>query len=79
MPENCEDCGGRFDRPGLFGCESDNHAKPDLAQLIVAAIESDLRDRRGLKQKFEQIDDETQYEIRDTWAKLIREILVSYT
>lgn len=67
----CDYCGKRFDRPG---CEDERHVTPDMAQRIVAAIEDDLRDRRGLRQAFESIDDELQVEIRDTWAALVREI-----
>lgn len=42
---------------------------------IVAAIERDFTDRRGLRQEWEQIDDEIQEEIRATWRKLVRKEL----
>lgn len=73
--ERCKYCGGRLDRPGLFGCRRKPHPKPDTAQKIVAAIESDLRDRRGLRQEFEAIDDDIQDEIRDTWAAIVRKVI----
>lgn len=72
----CEHCGGRTDRPGLWRCESDAHPVPDLAQRIAAEIEFDIRDRRGLKREFDQIDDDIQYEIRDAWAEIIRKMMV---
>lgn len=51
-------------------------SKPtDLAKKVVAAIEDDLRDRRGLRQAFEEIDRETQREIRKTWAGLVDKLL----
>ena len=71
----CNKCGGRIARPGLFQCKQPCHPEPDDAQRIVTAIEANLRDRRGLRQQFEQIDEETQNEIRDTWAELVREAL----
>jgi len=64
----CEQCGGRFDRPGLFGCDG-NHPKPTLAERIGLAIERDLNDRRDMK--WDRIDDETQVEIRDKWKTII--------
>ena len=76
MVDVCEECGGRVDRPGLFGCERSAHPKADLAQRIAAAIEADLRDRSGLRQEFEAIDTDMQYQIRDAWAALIRQELL---
>ena len=43
--------------------------KMDKAERIVKAIEDDFTDRRGLRQEWEQIDQETQMEIRATWAE----------
>ena len=37
-------------------------------QKIVSAIVEDLSDRRGLRQEWEQIDEEIQAEIKQTWA-----------
>jgi hypothetical protein len=37
----------------------------------VDAIILDLSDRRGLKQEWDQIDDDIQQEIKETWAGLI--------
>lgn len=68
--DRCEECGGRFDRPGLYRCDDPRHPAPDLAQRIAAAIERDVNDRRGLK--WTGIEEETQYHIRDKWAELIR-------
>ena len=75
MVNRCEECGGRTDRPGLFGCDDLPHPEPDLSQAIAALIERDIRDRRGLREEFEAIDDETQCDIRDDWAELIRQVI----
>jgi hypothetical protein len=67
----CLQCGGRWDRPGLFGCE---HAVvPDTAQKIVTVLESDMNNRKGMG--LDCLDRETAWEIRDTWAELIRGVL----
>ena len=71
----CSNCGGRTDRPGLFGCSRPGHVEPDLAQRIVAAIEADLSDRRGLSGEWDAIDDKIQGEIRDRWAEIVRKEL----
>jgi hypothetical protein len=47
----------------------------DKAERIVKAIERDFTDRRGLRQEWEQIDAETQAEIRATWTKIVRKEL----
>ena len=70
--ERCGECGRKLCRPSHPFCEQkDSHAKPDKAQKIVAEIEDDLTDRRGLRQEFEGCDNDTQDEIRDTWAEII--------
>lgn len=47
----------------------------DLTRRIVEIIEKDFTDRRGLRQAWEEIDDETQEEIRDKWIELIKDEL----
>jgi len=49
--------------------------KNETARKIVRAIETDFTDRRGLRQEWEQIDPETQAEIRETWIKIVIEEL----
>jgi hypothetical protein len=49
-----------------------------VARKIVAAIEYDLSDRRGLGQEWDRIDDDVRREIRRTWAKIIREKLSNF-
>lgn len=71
MDETCEECGGRFDRPGLFGCNDKAHPEATLPQKIAAAIEKDLCDRRGLRHEWEQIEDEILCDIRDEWARIV--------
>jgi len=66
--ERCEDCGRRLDRPPYWDCDGP-HAKPNLAQRIVDAIEDDLNSRCGMS--FAGIDDEIQDQIRDEWERLI--------
>lgn len=44
----------------------------------VESIETDISDRRGLRQEWEQIDDEVKAEIRQSWARLIREAFDTY-
>lgn len=71
MPDRCELCGRRFDRPGFYDECKASHSKPDLAERIANAIEQDVNDRRGLK--WDGIDDERCDTIRDEWVRLIRE------
>ena len=47
-------------------------AKTINAKLAVEAIITDLSDRRGLRQEWEQIDDDILDEIRDTWTLIVR-------
>ena len=42
-----------------------------VAARAVKDITNDLRDRRGLDGEWQMIDAETQYEIRQTWEKII--------
>lgn len=48
-----------------------------IAARIVAAIEADFTDRRGLRQQWEQIDGDIQEEIRREWRALALEELLS--
>ncbi|MGL4557102.1 MAG: hypothetical protein ACRCV5_06345 [Afipia sp.] len=50
----------------------------EAAVVIFAAIEKDLRDRRGLKHEWGGIDPEIQQEIRDTNIKVIARILTRF-
>jgi hypothetical protein len=68
--DRCYECGGRVDRPGLYLCDDARHAEPDLAQRIVAAIERDIGNRRGME--WAAIDRDLMDEIRDRWAELVR-------
>lgn len=74
--QRCEQCGGRFDRPGLFHC-TDGHPSPTTAQQIVAAVEDTIRSRRGLKGEWESINDDLQDDIRDEWTAKIEQILTT--
>ncbi|MCK9568810.1 hypothetical protein M0R72_07715 [Candidatus Pacearchaeota archaeon] len=48
---------------------------PSKAQMIVDKILDDLTDRRGLRQEWEQVDRETQKEIRAEWRRIIESVL----
>lgn len=43
-----------------------------VARKIVWKIVEDLSDRRGLRQEWEQIDKETQKEIKEKWGKIVK-------
>lgn len=45
--------------------------EPTGVAALVAAIEKDFTDRRGLRQEWEQIDESTKAEIREAWTKII--------
>ena len=42
-----------------------------IAENIVSDILLDLADRRGLRQEWEQIDEDIQIEIFETWQSII--------
>ncbi len=48
------------------------------ARLAVTAILMDLEDRRGLRQEWEQIDEEIQQEIHDKWLTLVNKAFENY-
>jgi trans-2-enoyl-CoA reductase len=45
----------------------------EQAKRIVDAIISDLTDRRGLRQEWEEIDSDIQNEIREAWTRIVME------
>ena len=50
------------------------------ARLAVDKIVRDLSDRRGLRQEWEQIDEDIQQKIRDVWTDIIRtEMSIQWT
>jgi len=42
----------------------------DCAAQIVHEIIADMTDRRGLRQAWEQIDEDIRHEIAETWKKI---------
>jgi len=52
-----------------------SRANQEAARRIVAAIVEDLKDRRGLRQEWEQIDTGIRIEILDRWWELACEQL----
>lgn len=46
-----------------------------IEDRIEAAIEKDFTDRRGLRQEWNEIDEDIQQEIRNTWKALIHKEL----
>jgi hypothetical protein len=45
------------------------------AKIAVRGIIKDLNDRRGLRQEWEQIDEEVQGEIQDVWVAYVLEAI----
>lgn len=43
----------------------------ELPKIIVSDIIKDFTDRRGLRQEWEQIDEDIQNEIKQEWCKII--------
>lgn len=44
-----------------------------LAQRIITKIVNDLTDRRGLRQEWDQIDEDIKEEILEKWRKIVIE------
>lgn len=44
----------------------------DWCNKAVSELIKDICDRRGLRQAYESIDKDTQREIKQTWARIIR-------
>ena len=63
----------------MNGYERIKQLKSDHGSVsrVVVAIFNDFTDRRGLRQEFDQIDDETQVEIINAWIELVRKELVN--
>jgi hypothetical protein len=72
-PLLCENCGGCVHLPGLYHCDNPCHPVPTPAQEIVAALEADLNDRRGMH--VSSLADATASELRSTWERIICGIL----
>ena len=49
----------------------------DKAVNILNALFKDMLDRRGFRQNWEQIDEDIQLEIIETWYKLIQDVIGS--
>ncbi len=49
-----------------------------MAEKIVDAIWKDLTDRRGIRQAFDEIDDDIQHDMHKTHIKIVLPILVGY-
>lgn len=52
--------------------EPEEEKMPDKIDRVVNAIIADIRDRRGLKNAWNSIDEDIQKEIREEWANIIR-------
>lgn len=50
-------------------------AKKKLSAKIVERILGDLKDRRGFRQLWDEVDPATRIEIQDAWEKAVREEL----
>ena len=49
----------------------------DAAEKAVARIAEDIRDRRGIGNELEAIDDETVVDMLNTWVAIIRQELAA--
>jgi len=54
-----------------------NNITVSKAKLAAMAIAEDISDRRGIKHEWNSIDEETQLEIFDTWAEIIKTVYES--
>lgn len=52
-----------------------NEEELTLEEKIVFRIISDFTDRRGLRQEWENIDDDIQEEIIETWINIVKKEL----
>lgn len=53
----------------------DKEKVDNAATLAVSGIIEDLTDRRGLRQEWEQIDDDTQEEIKGRWRGIVADAI----
>lgn len=54
---------------------SHNSAKSAIAQKIVAALEHDIKDRRGLKHEWNAIDADVLEQLRAEWCEIVQQHL----
>lgn len=74
----CDGCNRPFIRSTGKGCPRQaEHKVPDLADIIVEDVEYELCGRKGIGNVFEGCDLETQQEMRDSWAALVRKRLTT--
>ena len=66
----CDYCGRYLNMPSPNNCPR-NHPEPTSFMRLVFAIEKDMTSRRSLRQAWESIDDEYQWEVRKTWVEII--------
>ena len=50
------------------------HLPPEVAEPIVEKIVDDLKGRSGLGNMWEEIDEETREEIKETWRLIIENL-----
>ena len=70
--------GDYFDPITYESCETvdyDSSNKEHVAAVIASRILKDLRDRRGLRQEFEQCNDDIKLEIFESWKELALGVL----
>ncbi len=80
MDESYEDYLRRLDCPAHRACATTEvHSAPTMEQRIAEEIERDLAGRRGLKQEWGRIDEETRDEIRDEWAGIVARVIKEQT
>jgi hypothetical protein len=63
------------DEPDAYALIEQMRASVDPVDRIVVAIWSDVTDRRGWRQEYDNFDADIQVEVIETWADMVREIL----
>ena len=64
--------------PKAYSWLSDHTRNAVMArsQNVLEAIISDLTDRRGLENEWDQIDEDVKQEIKDTWLEIIYQSMI---
>lgn len=76
MSERCTSCDRLLSFMAHRVCqEKDKHVTPTLAMRVVDEIEWDLRDRRGIRHEWDNVDEDVQDEILTTLTAKVDAVL----
>jgi hypothetical protein len=70
-----------YDAPDSWWDATDNSEPPspkDMAHAAARGIIADLTDRRGIKNGFKQVDEQTRKEIVERAAEIIRQAVMAF-